>query len=599
MKKLKKFVFLGIILFFISSNIQVNATTIKHFMDATEEVQVAEKNIHMTFKKVIPETLHDVQANIEILNNKNGQITTFNDVKIGQNGVISDSRVYQFDGSLNSSSFSSVMIQTPEKKENSKNKTIKLPALGESDQFITSFGFLLLVSVLGVYTVSQKKKKGKWLLLLLLIGGSTKTFPVSTVFAQNAKNYELRQNELYTDGDYTVKLTLMADYTTNIDDISPIEPNQTSLNVHDSTLYVGDIWDAEDNFNNAKDQNGKTVDFSKITVIGEVNTNTIGDYTVSYLYQGIKKDAIISVKANQTSLNVRDSTLNIGEIWKPEDNFVSATDKKGNSLDFSSIKVEGIVDTSKASTYEIVYSYQNKLAKAKVTVEDQSMPINNGDGTVDFMNQTWDIMKDYGDGNVMIAGLEPIKSGTLPFVRFNSIGYYYQEDNDNLNGYDESLPKLLLDDWYNKNILGTPVEKYIQPVTPSNPVLGNLKQLGWTSNTIGGWGNDPVKRQLWRDEIMGPDKYPTLVGVGEKQAFLMSASDVVKNTNQVGHFTNEANRHMVNLNNNGVSEVYLRTPGEDVKATLMLSKTFPNFIGSNTIESAGASTVPTLVVNIP
>lgn len=599
MKKLKKLLFLGISLFLINLNVQVNATTIKQFMDTTEEVQVEEKNVHMTFEKVIPEMLHNVRANIEVLNNKNGQITTFNDVKIGENGEVSDSRVYQFDGALDSSFFTSLTSPTPEKKESPKSKTLNLPALGESDVFITSYGFFLLVSVLGVYIVCRKSKKGKWLLLFLLIGGSTSILPISTVFAQNTKNYELSQYEFYTDGDYTIKLSLKSYYTTNNDSIPPIESNQSSLNVHDSTLYVGDTWDAKDNFDNAKDQGGKTVDFSKITVTGKVDTSAVGDYTVSYLYQGIKKDAHISVKANQSSLIVHDSTLYIGESWKAEDNFVSATDKEGNSLDFSYIRVEGVVDTSKASTYEIAYSYQNKLAKAKITVEDQNMPVNNGDGTVNFMNQTWDIMKDYGDGNVMIAGLEPIKSGSLPFVRFNSIGYYYQEDNDNLNGYDESLPKLLLDDWYNKNILGMPVEKYIQPVTASNPVLGKMKQLGWTSNTIGGWGNDPVKRQLWRDEIMAPDKYPTLVGTGKKQAFLMSASDVVKNTNQIGHFTNEANKHMVNLNIKGVSDVYLRTPGEEVKATLMLSKMFPNFIGTNTIEAAGASTIPTLVVNIP
>ncbi|MBD5824720.1 bacterial Ig-like domain-containing protein [Lactococcus petauri] len=599
MKTIKGLLFLVISLFLLTSTVEVNATTIKHFMDTTEEVQIAERKIHMTFKKVIPEALQNVQANIEVLNNKNRKIATFNGVTIGEEGEISDSRIYQFDSALDSSFFSSVMNPTLTKKENLKKITSELPALGESDQFILSSGILLLITVSGIYLVSRKRRKGKWLLLIILIGGASRVLPTSTAFALDTPNYDLSQYEVYTDAQYTIKLTLTANYKMDNDVTPPLESNQSSLTVHDSILYVGDSWNAKDNFDNAKDQSGKLVDFGKITVNGKVDTSTVGDYTVSYRYQGIKKDAHITVKANQSSLTVHDSTLYVGDHWKAEDNFVSATDKEGKNLDFSYISVEGIVDTSKASTYEIVYSYQNKIAKAKVTVEEKNMPINNGDGTVDFMNQTWDIMKDYGNGNVMIAGLEAIKPEGLPFVRFNSTGYYYQEDNDQLNGYDESLPKILLDDWYNKNVLGTSVEKYIQPVTPLNPILSKMKQLGWTSNTMGDQGNDPVKRQLWRDEIMAPDKYPTLVGTGKKQAFLMSASDVVKNTDQVGHFTDEASKHLVNLTNKGVSEVYLRTPGENVKATLMLSKTFPNFIASNFIESAGASTIPTLVVNIP
>lgn len=376
--------------------------------------------------------------------------------------------------------------------------------------------------------------------------------------------------------------------------------DKTSINVKDSTLYVGDTWNAKDNFISATNASGRNVDFSNVKVAGTVDTSQVGTFVVSYTYGGKTTKAQVTVKNNQSTLNVKDSSLNIGDVWNAEDNFISATDKEGREVKFSEIRVEGEVDTSKVETYEVVYDYQGKIAKSKITVEDPSIPVNNGDGTVDFMNQTWDIMKDYGDGNVMIAGLEPIKPGNLPFVRFTSTGYYYQEDIDNLNGYDESLPKPLLDEWYNKNILGTSAEKYVQPVTPSNPTLGDMKQLlGWTSNTIGELGNDPVKGQLWRSEVMAPDKYPTLVGTGKKQAFLMSASDVVKNTDQVGHFTDEAKRHRENLIVNNVSSIYLRTPGEHVKATLMISEMFSNFMYSNYIESAGSATIPTLVVNIP
>lgn len=73
---------------------------------------------------------------------------------------------------------------------------------------------------------------------------------------------------------------------------------------------------------------------------------------------------------NQTSLKVKDSTLYVNDSWKAQDNFVSATDKNGKAVVFSQVKVSGKVDTSKAGTYTITYSYGGKTATAKVIVKD-------------------------------------------------------------------------------------------------------------------------------------------------------------------------------------------------------------------------------------
>ncbi|CCQ23360.1 Undefined function [Listeria monocytogenes N53-1] len=35
-----------------------------------------------------------------------------------------------------------------------------------------------------------------------------------------------------------------------------VNPRKTSVEVHDSTIYTGDAWKAEDNFDNATDKKG-------------------------------------------------------------------------------------------------------------------------------------------------------------------------------------------------------------------------------------------------------------------------------------------------------------------------------------------------------
>ena len=52
--------------------------------------------------------------------------------------------------------------------------------------------------------------------------------------------------------------------------------------VHDSTLSVNDSWSPEDNFDEATDASGNELEFSEITVDGEVDTTTPGQYTVTY-----------------------------------------------------------------------------------------------------------------------------------------------------------------------------------------------------------------------------------------------------------------------------------------------------------------------------
>ncbi|WP_409541096.1 bacterial Ig-like domain-containing protein, partial [Enterococcus gallinarum] len=58
--------------------------------------------------------------------------------------------------------------------------------------------------------------------------------------------------------------------------------DQATVVAKDSTLYVGDSWQAEDNFVSATDKDGKAVSIADVTVTGTVDTTTPGKYEVSY-----------------------------------------------------------------------------------------------------------------------------------------------------------------------------------------------------------------------------------------------------------------------------------------------------------------------------
>ncbi len=132
--------------------------------------------------------------------------------------------------------------------------------------------------------------------------------------------------------------------------------DQATVVAKDSTLYVGDSWQAEDNFVSATDKDGKAVSFANVTVTGTVDTTTPGKYEVSYRNGKVEAIATITVLADQTSVVVKDSVVYVGDQWEAKNNFVSATDREGNILSIKRLLIEGSVDTSKVGTYQVNYS---------------------------------------------------------------------------------------------------------------------------------------------------------------------------------------------------------------------------------------------------
>ncbi|WP_225000726.1 bacterial Ig-like domain-containing protein [Enterococcus casseliflavus] len=58
--------------------------------------------------------------------------------------------------------------------------------------------------------------------------------------------------------------------------------DQTSVKAKDSTLYVGDDWEAADNFVSATDRDGKSLALEQLLVDGSVDTKKTGTYQVTY-----------------------------------------------------------------------------------------------------------------------------------------------------------------------------------------------------------------------------------------------------------------------------------------------------------------------------
>ena len=95
--------------------------------------------------------------------------------------------------------------------------------------------------------------------------------------------------------------------------------SKVEVNAHDSTLYTGDTWNAQDNFDGAKDKNGNPVNFQDVQVTGTVDTTQPGKYKVTYSYSGVQKEIEVTVlqkdsKENSTENNSNsNSNSNSGE----------------------------------------------------------------------------------------------------------------------------------------------------------------------------------------------------------------------------------------------------------------------------------------------
>ncbi|MBC1769370.1 LPXTG cell wall anchor domain-containing protein [Listeria welshimeri] len=163
-----------------------------------------------------------------------------------------------------------------------------------------------------------------------------------------------------------------------------VKENKTNLKVKDTTLSVGDKWLPKDNLVSATDKDGNELTVGNLEVEGTVDTSKAGVYEVAYKNGNLSETAKITVKDlnenDQTSLEIKDSTLYVGDKWEVTDNFISATDKDGNTLKVTDLQIVGVVNAKNAGIYELIYKNGNLSKIAKVTVKEKpSISTSNGD----------------------------------------------------------------------------------------------------------------------------------------------------------------------------------------------------------------------------
>lgn len=382
--------------------------------------------------------------------------------------------------------------------------------------------------------------------------------------------------------------------------------NQISLKVKNITLYKGDSWNAKDNFISATDKNGKSVPFSQVKVTSTVNTNNEGTYKVTYSYGGKTVQAQIIVK-NRMSL-AKSNLIAYSEDKNIEimlrDNLNTLINKDGKDVlatDKNKVKITAKNDqnqvielanlTNTAGTYTITYTYDNKSLTAMLTVSAANLPKLSEDGkTVQFMNQTWSVIRKLPNNNYLIGGQQKLSNS-----KFTDGDNFFNTNDSHLDGYTNSLVKTKIDEWYNKNIKGTMYEYAVQPVVLSNPTLGNLIELNiLKTNTT-----DNLNTNWWKT---GEEKYRTTVNSsGSKQAFALSSADVSTGTQQENNWwpvlSEDGIAYRNALKSAGIDYTWLRSPGVSHNLAADLYSSFGNVV-SNYVTNPSGAVVPSLAVRI-
>ncbi|MCJ1989110.1 mucin-binding protein [Lactococcus carnosus] len=207
--------------------------------------------------------------------------------------------------------------------------------------------------------------------------------------------------------------TLTVKYTADT-----VKPDIAKLTVKNLELKTGAKYSAKDGFVSLYDGSGKVIDFSKVTITGadKVDTAKAGTYKVNYSYQLSKTNTLTATSIvtvgtptkvteikeslkgtnlpTELSISAHDTTLTVGDEFKPEALFDSATDGS-KAIEFKDIKVVGIVDTAKIGAYNLTYTYVDADGRStsvivSVTVKTALLPaeIKAKDSTL-FVGDTW------------------------------------------------------------------------------------------------------------------------------------------------------------------------------------------------------------------
>ena len=225
--------------------------------------------------------------------------------------------------------------------------------------------------------------------------------------------------DLQTPGQYSVTYRYVdraGNVATKTIQVTVTKP-QSGLTVHDTNLIAGPktSWQAADNFISATDVDGQAISLQNITVEGTVQTETPGDYPVTYHFTDSRgneyaKTITVHVAASQAALKTNDSTVQVGDNWQASDNVAIAKDINGQPVTIDQLTVTGKVDVTVAGTYPVTYHYTDAAgnvftATAQVTVVDAATTPDPGDTTGSG---------DLSDPNQQTTPTDPAKPNTKP-----------------------------------------------------------------------------------------------------------------------------------------------------------------------------------------
>lgn len=167
-----------------------------------------------------------------------------------------------------------------------------------------------------------------------------------------------------------------------------VEESQETLKVTDSTIIVGDAWTPSDNFVSATDKTGEAVAFDENMVSGEVDTTQVGEYKITYTFGRLSREITVTVIASQEAIKAIDSRIHTGDVWHPSDNFISATNRAGDTLPFDESMVSGTVDTGRTGNFIITYTNGEASQKITVTVVENRETIQAKNGSI-YVGDKW------------------------------------------------------------------------------------------------------------------------------------------------------------------------------------------------------------------
>ena len=170
----------------------------------------------------------------------------------------------------------------------------------------------------------------------------------------------------------------------------------TSISAHDSTIYIGQEWHGQDNFDGATDEDGNKVAYSDAMVSGgPVDTTKEGSTKITYTNGSAVKTITVTVKKDQSGIKTKNTELYAGETWNKTDNFVSATDEDGKQVPWEDNRIDSnkaTVDTTVPTTYHLMYTFKGKAGHkdspfdVKVKENLSSITVKN---TTIKVGQTW------------------------------------------------------------------------------------------------------------------------------------------------------------------------------------------------------------------